>query len=1217
MIEKKRVFRLNLPLPPVTMMSVTANGVVLDSTLTLRHLKTTNTSVESCVNVVAIDFVSSANIEFMETGYYLSGSFSIHGTTTYIGALGNNHRHMIIRKISAPSQVEGVVYDFPSEATPRSSFIYVNAASVTDYFDDLLYVANTSQLNPARIQRQFYLQDTFVRQTSKRHKLWFANNTWDDLNGGIGILGAINAQVLNNYAYIALFNNTQGNGGIASYKGMFYIDGSGTLHNIGNTVWYYGGNVHPTALRVDYSSSFDNGGIAYRNTIYNAYTAVLATEQQTYDLALAYDVADNQTFSVGDLTDVDITTTAPLNSYGLVYNSTTQKWEGKPIVRTVNTVAPDINGNVAAAFTKVTTGTLAARPAVGTPGLQEAELYIVSADTAANNGRTFIYDADSIPPAWREINNTGGAGVSLFKVCSPFGSNVTGSGTFNSPYQTIAHAITEAGDTGVVICLPGTYNEVITMASQLNIVIMGLSSAIGSHGVNLNGGFILSGTTTRVRIRDISIIGTVANPIPLVDNSSQGRNYYYNVYFGGNAGTAVQFATPNRWHEFTDCSFAGDFNTGSVTGINTAVIRLFRPQNLLSLTISNNLPGGVIVSDADVLGLTLHLGSPLLLSNVRSVVSFNCDCDTPNGFLYMDNVSFYVAATNTYTTLLKTGTCGYRITNTLIDRANPILTGFEIDTTNTHNFMKLKEVEDVNLITTPPVDKQVLMYDQPTSTWVPGNASGAFSGTLAARPASYSSNTLYIVDGDATAENNGRTFLYDVVAATWIELDTKITNRKLDDLTDVDLTTVPPADKDILIYDLANAVWKPVLNTAVGYTYAPISPAFATITQGHIWIESTTMNQYIYVIDDTPSSVWVSLGSISAIDNSIANHKNRIINGDMRISQKYNGSSFTMASTVADYAVDKFVNYTNMANQFSIGRNLGSVTTPNEFKNYLGVQSLLATALSATSVGIIEQTIEGFDCSDFMFGTMDARNITLSFWVRSSVVGNHALGLRNAAYDRCYVAEYAITTANTWQKISITIPGDTTGTWAIDNTVGLGIQWNLGSGTNFITPTLNAWQAGGFISGTGSFQTATVNGAWYLISGVQFEIGRRATPFEYVEYTDMLARCQRYFYTAVRGVGSLGTGFVRNLGDLGYVGIKHPVSMRTNPIPTMSAASSLGSIRITDHNSFDSNVTGLNSYRGNTDITTLYFSCSIGGGSLRPVHVYTEAAGLVQFNAEF
>lgn len=803
----------------------------------------------------------------------------------------------------------------------------------TEWYEDLGTTYSFRNQPSGRVQyNQLALGNYSVAEVSNNNCVLYHIIATNDPNRPLVSLMGLDQYTNRNLARRAALTEIKGFSGLPfhefSFLGTIIIQTSNTYTNSGKA-------------RIVSTASGD-AYVDWRGMHYTALLAGLASEEYV----------DSKAYILNDLEDVDVVTTTPVNSHSIFYNTVTQLWENRPGVRTVNFSSPDLNGNISAAFTKVTTGTLAARPAVGTPGLIEAELYIVSADTAANNGRTFIYDADSIPPAWREINNTGGAGVSLFKVCSPFGSNVTGSGTFNSPYQTIAHAIQEAGSTGVVVCLPGTYNEVVNLTAQLNIVVVGLSSAVDSHGVSINGGFILSGTTTRVRLRDLSITGTVANPTPLVDNNSQGRNYYYNVYFGsqaGVAGTAVSFNTPNRWHEFTDCNFLGEFNTGANTGVNSAVIRLYRPRNLINLNILNNVPAGVLVSDADTLGVTAHLGSPLLISNVRSVVNFNCDCDTPNGLLYIDNASFYVAATNSYTTLTKTGTCGYRITDTTIDRANPALQGFELDTTNTHNFLRLREVEDVDLITTAPTNRQVLMYDAPNTKWIPGDASGAFTGTLAARPASYPSNTLYIVDGDATAANNGRTFIYDTVAAawieldtkitnrgitdlndvdttttpptltqaltwdgtnwvpgntsgaftgtlaarpasytantlyvvsgdataenngrtflynvattTWIELDTKITNRKLDDLIDVDLTTIPPTNRNILQYDSTASLWKPVANNAVNYTYSAIAPAFATINPGHIWIESTTMNQYIFVDDDAGNDVWISLGN--------------------------------------------------------------------------------------------------------------------------------------------------------------------------------------------------------------------------------------------------------------------------------------------------------------------------------------------------------------------
>ena len=263
---------------PVTMFSVTAADVCFDSSLYIRHRKTTNTSVECAVNVNALSFISEARVEFMEFGYILRGSFRVSGRMTYTGALGNNHRFIAIYKVSDFSLIDGVVIDFPQEATARASFVLVSSSAGTDVFDSHLCVRNCRQLNMTKYMRQFYMQEAVVSTGDGLASLAFIGNSFNDLNGGFGIF--VNRSNLLNFFYsIAVVNNWQGDAGIASYKGLVYIDSPAAPGDLGSTQIYYGGNRHPTNVRVDYTSAYDVGGICYKNTAYSLATAMLSMIQ--------------------------------------------------------------------------------------------------------------------------------------------------------------------------------------------------------------------------------------------------------------------------------------------------------------------------------------------------------------------------------------------------------------------------------------------------------------------------------------------------------------------------------------------------------------------------------------------------------------------------------------------------------------------------------------------------------------------------------------------------------------------------------------------------------------------------------------------------------------------------------------------------------------------------------------------------------------------------
>jgi hypothetical protein len=277
---------------PVVMFSITANNVLLGPNLTIWHKKTTNTSVECAVSVNASGFVSYATIKFMEFGYTLRGSFSIFGAMTYTGAFSNNHRFIGVYRIDAPSQVNGVVFDYPFENPARASFVLLTSSLASDKMNSVLRVAFCRQLNETRRIRQFFLQDAFLTDAAGVNPaLIFEGNQFNDSNGGIGLYTTTLSAPLNFFAYIAVLNNWQGDESVFSYKGLFYVDGTRPLFDLGATKIFYGGNRHPTTVRAaGYVDAYDMGGVGYNSVQYYANTPISYTIQKgngtSYDYAL-------------------------------------------------------------------------------------------------------------------------------------------------------------------------------------------------------------------------------------------------------------------------------------------------------------------------------------------------------------------------------------------------------------------------------------------------------------------------------------------------------------------------------------------------------------------------------------------------------------------------------------------------------------------------------------------------------------------------------------------------------------------------------------------------------------------------------------------------------------------------------------------------------------------------------------------------------------------
>jgi hypothetical protein len=281
--------------------------------------------------------------------------------------------------------------------------------------------------------------------------------------------------------------------------------------------------------------------------------------------------------------------------------------------------------------------------------------------------------------------------------------------------------------------------------------------------------------------------------------------------------------------------------------------------------------------------------------------------------------------------------------------------------------------------------------------------------------------------------------------------------------------------------------------------------------------------------------------------DSLQGFRNRIINGDMRIDQRNAGAEINPAVD-ATYYLDRWKVTSGAASKFKIGQNAGSVTPPTGFSNYLGCTSLSAYSVGATETFNITQVIEGFNFADMAWGTANAKTVTLSFWVRSSLTGTFGGSLRNSAVDRSYPFSYTISAANTWEQKTVTITGDTSGTW-IGSTNGIGvlIGFSLGSGSSRVT-TAGAWAASNYTGVTGQTNVVGTNGATFYITGVQLEVGSVATPFERRDYGRELALCQRYYFRIKPGSpGYYTTLFSYVTNSDSYGGVSFPVPMRIAP----------------------------------------------------------------------
>jgi hypothetical protein len=282
--------------------------------------------------------------------------------------------------------------------------------------------------------------------------------------------------------------------------------------------------------------------------------------------------------------------------------------------------------------------------------------------------------------------------------------------------------------------------------------------------------------------------------------------------------------------------------------------------------------------------------------------------------------------------------------------------------------------------------------------------------------------------------------------------------------------------------------------------------------------------------------------------------KNRIINGAMVIDQRNAGASVT--PTVAGYTLDRWTVDLTQASKFSVRQNAGSVANggsvvaPAGFTNWLGITSLSAYSVLAGDYFILQQRIEGLNCTDLAWGTANAKTVTLSFQVYSSLTGTFGGVLANSGFSRTYPFSYSVPVANTWTTISVTIAGDTSGTWLTTNGVGITVNFSLGTGSTF-SGTAGAWSGTTYTSVTGAVSVVGTNTATFYITGVQLEKGSTATSFDYRPYGTELALCQRYCLNVKGGNDtSVLNGPFNTTSFLSYVTM--PVEMRSAPslLPT-------------------------------------------------------------------
>jgi len=327
----------------------------------------------------------------------------------------------------------------------------------------------------------------------------------------------------------------------------------------------------------------------------------------------------------------------------------------------------------------------------------------------------------------------------------------------------------------------------------------------------------------------------------------------------------------------------------------------------------------------------------------------------------------------------------------------------------------------------------------------------------------------------------------------------------------------------------------------------------------------------------------VTTASTSAITSGFTGFRNRIINGDMRIDQRNDGAAATANTYCPDrWKVENSSDATFSAQQVS--------DAPTGFVKSLKWTTTLADAsLSATQYALVRQGIEGHNTADFMWGTVSPATITISFWVKSTLTGTFGGTATNNAFNRSYPFTYTISVASTWEQKTVTIIGDTTGTWETTNSAGIQLYFGLGVGSTY-SGTAGAWAASGLISATSAVSViGTLNATWQ-ITGVQLEAGSTATDFERRPIGTELALCQRYYWRidGYNAISAIGSGSVYSSTTTCRIYSKYPVSMRS--YPTLSMAGSL----VSSGGNADNSVSAISASNAGLESTLIDFTTAAG-----------------------
>jgi len=423
-------------------------------------------------------------------------------------------------------------------------------------------------------------------------------------------------------------------------------------------------------------------------------------------------------------------------------------------------------------------------------------------------------------------------------------------------------------------------------------------------------------------------------------------------------------------------------------------------------------------------------------------------------------------------------------------------------------------------------------------------------------------------------------------------------------------TTVAPADDSVTTAKIASGAVTAVKLAATAAIQPTIVDAKGDLIVGTA--NDTVARQAVGANGTVLMADSAQTNGVAWSEQSLG-YRNVVINGAMRVHQR--GTSKTAISTsIAIHTADRF-------NSFNDQLGIWTQTVENDAPTGSGFRKsakwLCTTADASPAAGdrlIYFQDFEGQNLQQFLKGTASAKQFTLSFWVKSTTTGTYICELYDNDNIRSVSASYSIVAANTWEKKTITFPADTTGAFDNDNLNSFSLIWWLGAGTTFTSGTLaTTW--GSLVNANravGQTNLAAATNNYWQITGVQFEAGSVATPFEFEDYSTTLAKCQRYYQRLEN------TGGNTLYGESGwavsttrtFIAVKGVVSFRANPSVSESGLSV--------YDTATRDVTSIQFYAGDTTFSVITLDMINEAGSaantLRTLSFLTNAR--IELSAE-